>query len=160
MSRFSLFLIMTAVFLITPSVQADSAVYKNSVNQDYDVVYKEVLASLEKHRFFVVLEPDVGENLKGFAERWGEDYNQNKLERIRSMVFCNAWYANSVSNADPDMLALCPLHISLIHKKGVTTVLFVRPDYVARRSKAREIAKELTQAVIAAIEEGLVKAKD
>ena len=22
------------------------------------------------------------------------------------MVFCNAWYANQVSNADPDMLAL------------------------------------------------------
>ncbi len=44
-------------------------------------------------------------------------YNRSKLSAIRSMVFCNGWYANQVSNKDPHMLALCPLHMTLIEKE-------------------------------------------
>ena len=77
-------------------------------NQDLDTVYKEVYNSLEENRFFVVFEPNIGSNLARFSERWGEDYNRNGLSGIRSMVFCNAWYANQVSNLEPDLLALCP----------------------------------------------------
>jgi len=51
----------------------------------YDVVYK----SLENNKFFVVFEPDIQGNISGFAERWGDDYNRNRLEGIRAMVFCN-----------------------------------------------------------------------
>jgi uncharacterized protein (DUF302 family) len=97
--------------------------------------------------------------MKGSAERWGEDYNRNGLERIRSMVFCNAWWANRVANADPDMLALCPLHLSLTHKDGETTVVFLRPDVIARGSAAEAVSKELTELVVAAIEQGLTQAK-
>ncbi|MFN2330189.1 MAG: hypothetical protein ABR612_14875 [Chromatocurvus sp.] len=31
---------------------------------------------LEEAKFFVVFEPDIGENLSRFAERWGEDHNR------------------------------------------------------------------------------------
>jgi len=122
---------------------------------DFDTSYQAVYKALEQNKFFVVFEPDIGANLARFGKNWGNDYNQNKLERIKSMVFCNGWYANKVSNTDPDMLALCPLHITMTYKQGMTKVLFVRPDVIARGSKAETVAKEITQGVIEAIQQGM-----
>ncbi|MDQ7048948.1 MAG: hypothetical protein Q9M92_05155 [Enterobacterales bacterium] len=39
------------------------------------------------------------------------------------------WYANQVSNEDPMMLGLCPLHLTPIEQTGQTTVLFNRPSF-------------------------------
>ncbi len=119
--------------------------------------YQAVYQALEAHRFFVVFEPDIGKNLGHFADRWGDDYNRNGLEGIRSMVFCNAWYANQVSNQDPGMLALCPLHLTLTHKAGFTRVLFLRPSHAAQGSGAEAIAAELEAGVAEAVEAGLAK---
>ncbi len=132
-------------------------VYVRKVKSPLNTVYKKVFTSLDNNGYFVVFEPNIGRNLAHFAKRWGDDYNKNKLESIRSMVFCNGWYANKVSNADPNMMALCPLHITLIHKKGTTSILFVRPGRVAVNSPAEEIANELEQDVIRSIEEALVR---
>lgn len=126
-----------------------------SVDKDMESTYKKVYNGLENNKFFVVFEPDIQANLSHFAARWGDDYNRNKLEGIRAMVFCNGWYANQVSNADPDMLALCPLHVTLIQQRGATRVLFVRPSAVARGTKALKIAKELEEDVSKAIEAAL-----
>jgi uncharacterized protein (DUF302 family) len=153
------FLLLLTVLLLSAAVQAESPVYKASVKGEFDTVYAAVYEALEQKRMWVVFEPDIGANMKGSAERWGEDYNRNGLERIRSMVFCNAWWANRVANADPDMLALCPLHLSLTHKDGETTVVFLRPDVIARGSAAEAVSKELTELVVAAIEQGLTQAK-
>ncbi len=121
----------------------------------YGIVYK----ALEENRFFVVFEPNIQENLAYFAKRWGDDYNRNGLEGIRAMVFCNGWYANAVSNADPDLLALCPLHITLVQKDGVTRILFARPSVIAQGSKALAVAREIEQAVAAALDEAVAALK-
>lgn len=71
------------------------------------------------------------------------------------MVFCNGPLAVKISNADPAMLALCPLHLTLTQKAGRVSVLFVRPGAVAQGSKAEAPAKELEEKVINAIESGL-----
>lgn len=123
-----------------------------SVDKTLTAVYKVVYQHLESNNFFVVFEPDIQDNLSHFAERWGEDYNRNKLEGIRAMVFCNGWYANQVSNADPDMLAMCPLHITLVQQLGQTRILFVRPSAVAAGSKAQRIARELEDDVFKAVD--------
>jgi uncharacterized protein (DUF302 family) len=123
-----------------------------------ETTYKNVYNALEHNRFYVVFEPDIQRNLSGFAERWGDDYNRNRLEGIRAMVFCNAWYANQVSNADPELMALCPLHITLIQQDARTRVLFVAPSKVAAGSRAVAIATELEQAVAKAIEQALAGA--
>jgi uncharacterized protein (DUF302 family) len=150
MKRFGLLLL---VFLWFSQAQAgNDNVRAWSTDQPLDTAYKVVYKHLEDNRFFVVFEPDIQSNLSRFAERWGEDYNRNKLEGIRSMVFCNGWYANQVSNADPDMLALCPLHVTLIQEQGHTRVLFVRPSRVAAGSKAQTIARELEEDVAKAID--------
>lgn len=155
MIRFMLALVLV---MTTAGAHAQSEIYKISVQKDFDTVYGAVYEALEANRLFVVFEPDIGANMKGFAERWGDDYNRNGLEHIRSMVFCNAWWANRVANADPNMLVLCPLHLSLTHKGGETTVLFLRPDAIARGTPAEEVTAELTDTVIKAIEQGIENA--
>jgi uncharacterized protein (DUF302 family) len=138
---------------------ADSPVYTAVLQADFDLVYQSVHDSLENNRLFVVFEPDIGSNLSGFAERWGDNYNRNKLDRIKSMVFCNAWYANEISNKDVHMTALCPLHITLTQREGQTSVNFVRPDSIAKGSEAEPVARELTALVIKAITEGIDAAR-
>ncbi len=136
---------------------AESNVYKQSVKATMEKVYPAVYESLENARFFVVFEPKISDNLQRFAERWGENHNRNKLDSIRSMVFCNAWYANEVSNADPDMLGLCPLRVGLYEKQGVTTVVFARPSVIGEHSKAKDVLLEVEKEIIEAIKNGLNK---
>jgi hypothetical protein len=125
------------------------------VAQDLEITYKNVYKQLEKERFFVVFEPNIGANLKKFAEQWGEDYNRSGLSGIRSMVFCNAWYANAISNVEPGLLSLCPLHVTLFQKGGTTSVVFARPTQIGTGSRAAALLKELEADVSNAIEAGI-----
>jgi uncharacterized protein (DUF302 family) len=137
---------------ITALPDEERMVYVKKRRKPLSVLYKSIFRALEHNGYFVLIEPNIGKNLEHFAQRWGTDYNKNKLEEIRSMVFCNAWYANKVANADPYMLALCPLHITLFQKGNMTTIVFVRPGKVASQSPAREVAEELEKDVIRIIE--------
>ncbi|HHJ16370.1 MAG TPA: DUF302 domain-containing protein [Gammaproteobacteria bacterium] len=152
-----LIIILIGIMFVTQAAAEGGKVRVWNINKDLDSAYKVVYESLENNRFFVVFEPDIQANLSNFAERWGDDYNRNKLEGIRAMVFCNGWYANAVSNADPEMLALCPLHITLIQKDGATRVLFVRPTAVAEGSKAMSVAKDLEAGVAKALDEAVAE---
>jgi len=134
---------------------ADSSIFIHSSDKPMTEVYDKVYKSLEDARFYVVFEPDIGNNLSKFAERWGDQYNRSNLSAIRSMVFCNGWYANQVSNKDPSMLALCPLHMTLIEKDGKTTALFARPTVIAADSPAKAILSDLESEVIVAIKKGM-----
>ncbi|MBI3560432.1 MAG: DUF302 domain-containing protein [Gammaproteobacteria bacterium] len=129
-----------------------SMLYVKSVPGNFEKTYKRVFSTLENNGYYVIFEPNVGKNLANFKNRWGENYNKNKLEDIRSMIFCNANYANEMGNLDPAMLALCPLHLTLIHKEGVTQILLVRPSLVAAGSPAEPVALELEQDVIRTVE--------
>ncbi|MDH5611229.1 MAG: DUF302 domain-containing protein [Gammaproteobacteria bacterium] len=149
-----LFAFIVALFF-NFEIYADSPVYTASVQGDFDTIYQNVHDSLENNRLFVVFQPDIGSNLANFTERWGDNYNRNKLDHIKSMVFCNAWYANEISNKDVRMTALCPLHITLIQRNGQTSINFVRPDSIAIGSDAEPVARELTTLVIKAIDEGI-----
>ena len=143
------------LLLFALPAHATDRVYQQRVEKPVDDVYAAVYSALEDARFFVVFEANIGKNLAGFAERWGDDYNRSKLSAIRSMVFCNGWYANQVSNLDPVMLGFCPLHITIIENSGVTTVLFNRPSVMAGDSPALPVLREVENGVIAAIEKAL-----
>jgi len=141
------------VLLVCSSpVWAHASIYEAAVERPLPKVYKALKGELEDRSLFVVFEADIGANMERFADRWGDDYNRNELEAIKSMVFCNASYSNQVSNADPSMLALCPLHLTVIHKDGLTRVLFLRPSDVAGESPAAEVLEEVEARVIKAID--------
>ena len=152
-----LFLLIWAMLAMVPAFAAETldGVYIQHVKKPVSEVYDKVYASLEDARFFVVFEPNIGKNLSRFSEKWGSDYNQNNLTALRSMVFCNGWYANQVSNLDPNMLGFCPLHLSLIERDGETTVLFNRPSVIAKNSPAKALFIEIEADVIEAIKKGM-----
>jgi hypothetical protein len=150
------FAFFTMMLVSVASARAElSGVLHWETGADLETVYNSVYKSLEEKRFFVVFEPDIGRNLAGFAERWGEDYNRNGLQGIRAMVFCNGWYANQVSNLEPRMLALCPLHLSVYRQGELTHVVFVRPAVVGKDSKAAALLQELESDVSKAIAQGV-----
>jgi len=142
--------------LVSLNSQAEnSSIYKQTVNLPIDKVYPAVYEALEDARFYVVFEPYISKSISRFADKWGDDYNQSGLTSIRSMVFCNGWYANKVSNIDPDMLALCPLHLSLYEKSEKTTIVFARPSVIAEQSKAKELMLKIENEVVSAIQSGV-----
>ncbi len=137
---------------VTPKANDEGMIYVKKRRKPLSILYKRIFTALEHNGYFILIEPNIGKNLSHFAQRWGSNYNKNKLEEIRSMVFCNAWFANKVGNADPHMLALCPLRITLIQKGNLTTIVFVRPGKVAVDSPARDVAEELEKDIIRIIE--------
>ena len=139
---------------VQPSI-TEPLVFVRKVKGKMNKVYKRLFTALENNGYYVIFEPNIGRNLAHFSKRWGKDYNKNKLDSIRSMVFCNGWYANQISNKDPNMMALCPLHITLIHKQGYTSALFIKPGQVSQGSAANSVALELEQDVIRIIKESV-----
>lgn len=153
---YGLFLLgLLATIALAIADDSPIGVYRQQVDKPIKEVYSSVYKSLEDARFFVVFEPDIGANLTRFSEKWGDNYNKNNLTAIRSMVFCNPWYANQVSNLDPDMLGFCPLHVSLIECDGKSIVLFNRPSVIAKNSPARELLLTIEAEVIEAIQQGM-----
>lgn len=148
-----LLLMCSSAFAVPPGVLRIDA--QAPMQATYPAVYE----ALEAARFWVVFEADLGANLAGFAERWGDDLNRNGLDAIRSLVVCNAWYANQVSNADPDLLALCPLRVNLVEQDGVTRVLFARPSVVAAGSPGLAIVQEIEAVISAALRAGVAAAE-
>ena len=137
------------------ALAANPAVFETSAKLPLTKAVKAVSQKLDAAGFAVVDELPISENLKGMAKKWGADYNRNKLEGITTLVFCSGWYVNQVSNLDPGLLGLCPLHLTLIHKAGVTTALFNRPTAIAVGSPAEKVLKEAENEVIQAIEAAL-----
>jgi hypothetical protein len=147
--------------LAVSAVRAEPAgILHWTTGQDLETTYDSVHKSLEDNKFYVVFEPDIGRNLAGFAERWGEDYNRNRLDGIRAMVFCNVWYTNQISNLEPELLALCPLHLTLYRQGSTTHVVFLRPSVPGSDSRALALLEELESEVAAAIEQGLASGGD
>jgi hypothetical protein len=75
------------------------------------------------------------------------------------MVFCNAWYANQVSNLEPRLLALCPLHLTLyrtLYRTADTThIVFARPTVLANDTAAATLVTELEAGVVKAVQQGI-----
>jgi hypothetical protein len=60
-----------------------------------------------------------------------------------------------MSNLDPAMLALCPLHVTLTAKGDVSTVYFIRTGMVTHGSPGAKLGEKIESEVIAAIGEAM-----
>ena len=152
--RILLTLLVFFSFLCQAAEKSDY-IFESSVEKPIDEVYQNVYKSLEESRFYVIFEANIGKNLARNAERWGEDYNRNKFEDVRSMIICNPYYANQIMNLDPKMMAMCPLNVTILHKQGITTVLFKRLAVIAVGSPAEDILWEVENTIVSAIENGM-----
>lgn len=146
-----LFFALMLMFSSAVAVAGELTVLSKTYDGSMEEVYPKLYEALENKRLFVVFEPNIGASLSGLKQRLGDEYNSNQLTSIRSMVFCNGWYANKVSNLDPQMLALCPMRIGLYEKDGKTTALFARPTVIGKHSPALQVLKDLEADVLAAM---------
>ena len=138
---------------VTISAPAADWLHRRDISGPFMDTYKAVYTALEDVDFYVVKELNIGANLQRLAYRWGDDYNRNRFTEVRSMVICNASFANKVLNADPEMMALCPLTITLLHKENNTMVLYERVGELASGRPGGEILQEVDKIVINALEQ-------
>ncbi|WP_027857101.1 DUF302 domain-containing protein [Marinobacterium jannaschii] len=143
-------LLLPLIWLFSLPLQA-GPVMTMEIKGEFSQNYLKIYEALEQHRFFVVFEPNIGQSVSRFKDRWKEDYNRNQLEEIQSLVFCNPWYVNQVSNKDPQMLALCPLSVTLTQKSGITQIYFLRPSQINPQSPAQPILEELEADIVKAL---------
>ncbi len=126
-------------------------VYAFTAAGTFETSYQALYKALEDARFYVIFEANIGKNLARNAERWGENYNRNQFEQMKSMVVCNPWYANQALNLDPAFMAMCPLTIGVLHKAGTTRIYF-RKLMQSDNALANDLIWEVENTIISAIE--------
>jgi len=127
-----------------------SVTYKSSI----DDVEENILTHFKSEKLVVPWKLDILEEFKrkGLNKKFGKNFNTSNLSSVRTIVACNGKFGNMIMNADPKMMAYCPIRITLVEKDHKTTVLFVRPSSAPRDSKAYKILVKLENKVINAIE--------
>jgi len=144
---------LAALLLLVPVLPLAGAAGVNilTTKAPADQVYDRVYQALEGAKFWVVFEADMGSRMDQLATEWGSDANKNKLTFVKSMVFCNLSWTNQLANADPELLGLCPLHLTIYARDGQTTIVWPRLSVMADGSAGEGAAQALEQEVSAII---------
>ncbi len=140
------------MLVISVSVWANS-VYTQTFDQSIDTVHAKLLRSFEDAHLIVVSQIDILEKFKGagLPEKFGKNFNTNKLTGIKAVIACNGWFGNEVANTDPKMMAFCPIRVTLVEQAGKTSVMYVRPTVAPQESAAFATLQKLEDKVVAAI---------
>lgn len=144
---------LTLMFLIVTSLSAHD-VYVKAVDEPLQTLYPKLLASLKQNQMMVVSEIDILAKFKeaGLPEKFGKEFNTNDLEGVKAIIACNGFFGNAVANADPEMMALCPVRITLIQHAGKSKILYSLPSKASQGSDAHAVLEKLESKVIAALE--------
>jgi len=145
--------IILVLLTLSLSLFAD-AVYTKTFNAPLSKVYPKIMASFDSTHLVVVSEIDILAKFKaaGLPKKFGKKFNTNNLTGIKAIIACNGWYGNAVANADPKMMAFCPVRVTLIEEDGKTSVMYVRATVAPKSSKAYPTLESLDAKVIKAIE--------
>ncbi len=145
--------IVLLLLTLSLSLFAD-AVYTKTYNAPMAKVYPKVLEAFDNAHLIVVSEIDILAKFKaaGLPEKFGKNFNTNKLTGIKAIIACNGWFGNEVANADPKMMAFCPVRVTLIEEDGKTTITYVRASVADNNSKAYPTLVKLEKKVIKTIE--------
>lgn len=142
-------------FAATASAAGPAPIFQASAEIPADTAYQRLYDALEARGYYVIFEPDMGANLARMQAKFGDDYNRNQLTTMKSLVFCNPTKTNQMSNLDPALLALCPLHVTLVHQGSTSTAYFARISTLAAGSPGeaaiREVESEITGIVEGAL---------
>ena len=143
------------IFNVETAISIQKTVHQRKVSSPAVEVYNKLFNALENNAYFVIHEPDTGKTLARFSQRWGKDYNKNGIKYYRSIVFCNAEYANTITNADPTMALICPQHVTIIQIKNITKILYALPGVTAQNSKAVSVINTMEEEIIQIIDEAV-----
>ena len=128
-------------------------VFKLTIDKNINKIYPQLINALENSHLIVVSEIDILDKFKhaGLPKKFGKEFNTSELTAIKAIIACNGFYGNYISNADPEMMAICPIRITIIEKDGKTTLLFIKPSHLAKDSKALNIVLKLENKVISVL---------
>ncbi len=128
-------------------------IFKLTIDKKIDLIYPQLIQALDSNHLIVVSQIDILKKFRqaGLPKKFGKEFNTSELSAIKAIIACNGFFGNYISNTDPDMMALCPIRITLIEKDGKTTLLFVKPSPVAQDSKAYDIVSKLEKKVISTL---------
>ncbi len=143
--------LLACAFTNQAADDSNPGLFTHTVNTPLNSAYDALYAELEKNKFWVVFEANLGQRMQGMQKRWGKDYNRSQLEGARTMVFCSIDWAHTMANADPDALALCPLRIALYARDGKTHITMARPSHMLAATAAAKPAKKLEDKLITII---------
>ena len=144
-------ILLTLILLFSTTLFASNSIYKVSIKKDFRSALHSIKKTLEDQNLYIISKADISGTLERMKGKLGKAYNKRGYEKAQSIIFCNPFYANDVMNEDPDMMALCPLKIMIMTKKGTTTALFVLPSKLAGNSPARKTLLEVENRVKVAL---------
>lgn len=146
--------LLVLLFTLSITLLADSSVFTKTFDAPMAKVYPKIMNSFDNAHLIVVSEIDILAKFKaaGLPEKFGKKFNTNNLTGIKAIIACNGWFGNAVANTDPEMMAFCPVRVTLVEKDGKTSVMYVRATVASKESKAYPVLEKLEAKVIQAIE--------
>lgn len=142
--------IVLGLLLVASSLFAIDNVYKRVVNESYDSYLPKLKKEMEINHINVISEIDLVQRFTqaGYDKKFGKDFNKNKLEKATSLVLCNGYIGNQVSNIDINMMAFCPIKLTVLSQGGKTIVLYVKSAPNASNKKVVPLLNKLDTVVI------------
>ena len=131
-----------------------SNIYQKNVDLPIEKYYPKLKAAIQSNHMNILYELDLLEKFKksGYVEKFGEDFNRNHLKSVKTLLLCNGYVGNQISNIDPDMMALCPIRLTLISKASGTKVVFMKSSHLARSKKIKQLLATLDEILIHTID--------
>lgn len=148
--------IITALLFVLLSANLfASELYTKVVYDSLENYYPKLLKAISDNKMNVLYEMDLIKQFKdkGYEERFGKDFNKNNLQSIKTLLICNGYVGNQVSNIDPAMMALCPIKLTVVqeaNKKLIVT--FLRHDSIEISKEVKELLTTLDKILINTID--------
>lgn len=65
------------------------------------------------------------------------------MQGVKTLLICNGYVGNQVSNLDPKMMALCPIRLTIIEENKKLTVTFLRHDTIETSKEIKSLLTKL-----------------
>jgi len=96
-----------------------------------------------------IYELDLIERFKkaGYAKKLGKEFNKNNVKSVKTLLLCNGYVGNKVSNIYPTMMGVCPIRVTLISNGNRTKVVFVKNAHLAKNKEVKALLTTLDDIV-------------
>jgi len=131
-----------------------SEIYKKEISLPIEKYYPKLKKAIRANHMNILYELDLLKKFKksGYAKRFGKDFNKNHLKAVKTLLLCNGYVGNQISNIDPDMMALCPIRLTVISMASGTQVVFIKSDDLAKSRKVQRLLATLDEILIHTID--------
>ena len=144
MKRFVLILMFFSNILFA------NEIYTKEIDLPIEKYYPKLQEAIKTNHMNILYELNLLEKFKkaGYAKRFGKDFNKNHLKAVKTVLICNGYVGNLISNIDPDMMTLCPLRLTLISRAWGTKVVFLKSSHLAASKKVKQLLSTLDDILI------------